>query len=38
MELFKEAIGVRYKKERPLGEFSSKGKYDDMLRELMVRN
>jgi hypothetical protein len=33
MELFKESIGIRNKKERPYGEISSEGKYDEMLKE-----
>lgn len=33
MELFKESIGIRNRKERPYGEISSKGKYEEMLEE-----
>ncbi|MFX1390440.1 MAG: DUF4037 domain-containing protein [Promethearchaeota archaeon] len=31
MEIFKETIGIRKKKDRPYGELSSKGKYSEML-------
>lgn len=33
MELFKETIGIRDRKNRPYGKISSKGKYDEMLEE-----
>ncbi|UCC19686.1 MAG: nucleotidyltransferase domain-containing protein [Promethearchaeota archaeon] len=33
MELFKQSIGLRKRKERPHGEISSKGKYEEMLEE-----
>ncbi|MFX0029021.1 MAG: DUF4037 domain-containing protein [Candidatus Hermodarchaeota archaeon] len=33
MELFKETIGLRNKKDRPLGKISSEGKYEEMLEK-----
>ncbi|MFX1386856.1 MAG: DUF4037 domain-containing protein [Promethearchaeota archaeon] len=33
MELFKETIGIRNRKDRPYGEISSHGKFEEMLQE-----
>ncbi|MFX0000013.1 MAG: DUF4037 domain-containing protein [Candidatus Hodarchaeota archaeon] len=33
MELFKETVGIRNRVKRPYGKISSKGKYDEMLKE-----